>query len=282
MKHTSLRHGALALALCAGALIPLHATQAAGGMLLRAHFTVGQKYSSVETKVDTDKFTLKIPVAHGPAQTTTQTTHEKDVIPSTETTVKVYADGSALRRITYGTVSVTSDGKTTTSAMKGYYEDDHVTTQLRTLSAKLHGAAGIPKAVLSAIGSNTSSSDLTPNYPDAPVSVGGSWSVSAAISGMGKLTAKLTVLGFGTQAGRKTATVQFSVKQPLHISEQGLAFSGTIIGSEKDTIFIDTGDDAVPSQGGYTFNGKLSGMVSGTKATGTFSFSEVDSTVPSM
>jgi hypothetical protein len=282
MTRTSLRYATLALALGATALVPLQATHAASSVLLRAHFTVGQKYSSVETKVDTMKFTLKIPVANGPAQTTSQTSNEKDVIPSTDTIMKVNADGSALRRTTYGTVSVTSDGKTTTSAMKGYHEDDQISTRLRTISTKVVGAAGIPKAIQDAIGANTSGTQLTANYPVAPVSVGSSWPLSAAIPGMGKLSATVTVLSFGTQAGRQTVTIQISVNQMLHTSSQGLTFGGPIVGNEKDTIFIDSGEKATPSKGTLSWKGKLSGTVSGTKATGTFTFSEIDSTVPSM
>jgi hypothetical protein len=55
-----------------------------------------------------------------------------------------------------------------------------------------------------------------------------------------------------------------------------------MLGSEKETIFIDNGQEAAPVHGGFSWTGKLSGTVSGTKATGTFHFNEVDTIVPSM
>lgn len=282
MKPSHIRQTAAALALAATVLAPLQATRAAGGMLLRAHFAVGQHYSAVETKVDTMTLAMKITVGSNPAQKVAQTSHEKDVIPSTETIVKVYPDGSALRRITYGTVIVTSDGKTTSSAMKGYYEEDHISTRLRTISSKVYGAAGIPAAVLSAVGGDTSATNQTANYPEGPVSVGSTWPVSAAIAEVGKLAAQVTLLGFGTQAGRQTVTIRLALSQPVHVTNQGLSFGGPMTGFEKATIFIDTGENASTSQGGFSWKGKLSGTTSGAKASGSFNFSETDTTAPAM
>jgi hypothetical protein len=241
-----------------------HMARAAGPVLLRAHFVAGQHFVELDDSITNTKINVKFTGKNAPAPMALNQT-EKDHFPIMLDVKKVYADGSALVRISFGPSTVTMDGKVQNLSMKGYYKEMHLATNFSVISSKTYGAALIPAAASGSI-PNT---DPT-KYPAKPVTVGSTWTDKEASPPMGFLTATYTVQAIGTANGRPTITAHAVINQPAQLSESGLTFKGTISGFDDQTTYIDTSTDVVPSHGSIIFKGSVGGMLSGIKATGTF------------
>ncbi len=257
-------------------------TQAAGGTVLRAHFVVGHHYSKVETQTTTTKAIIHAKDSKGKVVTQTQNSVEVDVTPSTTTVTKVLSDGSAVLKITFGTCTVTTDGKVDKSAMTGFYEEKTVGNNLHVISAKFIGGKGIPADILSNITSDgsvkvTSGDD---GYPATPVQIGSTWSAVAVIPPFGSITEHTTVLSFGSQNGRPTVTARQTVNQPVTFSGQGLTYKGQFAIGQTQTAYVDDGSAAKPTtDDSLSFKGTFSDGTGST--TGTLTITGTDHTVPS-
>lgn len=271
-----------ALTLGALLLVPLSGqVHAAGGVVLQAHYVVGHHYSKVETQSTTTKVVAHVKDAKGKLVTQTQTSVEVDVTPSTTTVTRVLADGSAVMKVTYGTCTVTTNGKVEKSAMTGFYEEKTVGNNLHVISAKYIGGKGIPADILSNVTSNDSVKVTrgTDGYPSTPVKVGSSWSAVATIPPFASVTMRTALLGFGTQSGRATVTVRQTISQPVTFSSQGLTYKGKLATSQTQTAYVDDGAEAQPTNNTLNFTGTFSNNTGST--TGTVSISGIDRTVPS-
>ena len=264
-------------------LVPLsgQAHAAGGSVVLRTHYVVGQHYSHVETQSTTTKVVAHAKDAKGKAVTSTQTSVEVDVTPSTTTVTKVLADGSAVMKVTYGTCTVTTNGKVVKSAMTGFYEEKTVSNTLHMISAKYIGGKGIPAAILSNVTSDDSTkvTSGSEGYPSTPVKVGSSWSAVATIPPFTSVTLRTALLGFGTHSGRATVTVRQTINQPVTFSGQGLTYKGKLATSQTQTAYVDDGAEAQPTNNALSFIGTFRDGTGST--TGTVSISGTDRTAPS-
>jgi hypothetical protein len=123
--------------------------------------------------------------------------------------------------------------------------------------------------------------DPTPlEYPRAAVPVGGIWTKSQAISGLGTMVARLRLVAVGTAQGQQTATITIAANQPMRLTSNGLAFSGTLAAAGRQTVFVQTGADVSSSHLAMSVRGVMAGTVNGVKITGTMTMSFSQDSVP--
>jgi len=241
--------------------------RAAGAVLLRFHWSVGQQFS--ESSVDSQTSAVTFPKL--PAADSAST--EVDRYTSVATVSKVFPDGSGLVHLTYRNVSITTGGKTTTYPLKGYALDLRISTLGKVLSKVTTGTAS------SALSSDIT--DPTPLvYPVAAIPIGGSWSDSEVISGLDTVTEHLQLQAIGSVQGRQTATILLTANVPLKTTISGLAVSGAIVASGKQVVFVDTETAAEAGRLAMSMKASLKGSIDGTSVTGTMALSEVQVSTP--
>jgi len=270
-----------ALTMGALLLVPRSGQVHAAAVILRAHFVVGHHYSKVETQTTTTKAVINTKDSKGKVTTQTQNSVEVDVTPSTTTVTQVLSDGSAVLKVTYGTCTITTDGKVDKSAMSGFYEEKKISNTLHVISVKYVGGKGIPANILSNVtsGDSVKVTKGTDGYPTTPVQVGSSWTAVATISPFGSITMRTTLLGFGTQNNRATVTARQEVNQPVTFSGQGLTYKGQFAIGQTQTAYVDDGSDAQPTTNdSLSFKGTFTDKTGAN--TGTLTITGTDRTVP--
>ncbi len=279
--HTRLVIGALTLG--AFLVVPRSGqVHAAGGVVLRAHFVVGHHYSKVETQTTTTKVLIHAKDSKGKITTQTQNSVEVDVTPSTTTVTQVLSDGSAMLKVTYGTCTITTDGKVEKSAMTGFYEEKKVSNTLHVISAKYVGGKGIPSDILSNVtsGDSVKVTKGTDGYPTTPVQVGTSWTAVGTIPSFGSITLHTTVLALASQNGRATVTARQTVNQPVTFTGGGFIYKGQFVIGQTQTSYVDDASDAQPTSGDtMSYKGTITDKPGAN--TGTLTISGTDRTVPS-
>lgn len=262
------------MALVGPAILPVHHVAAAGSVLLRAQFVAGAHYTELDVSdsVNALKGTITLGAQKQPL---VQNQHEIDRFLVTVTVKKVYPDGSGLVRFTLGSGSVTTNGKTVTATPTAFYHDEHLDTRLHLLSQKVVGLQTLPKALQGAVPS------FDPDtYPAAPVAVGGTWTRSQTIPGLGKVSAVYTLKAIGSQGGLPTASAHAAIAQPVKLTSSGLQFNGTVVATNDTNIVVATGQNVTPAHTATSFTGKLSGLVSGATVKGSFSFTGTETITP--
>jgi len=254
--------------LIASLIAPVSANvHAAGGVLLRYHWTVGQHFSSsTVSSQDTSLVFPKLPAAN-------QTSKEIDRYTSVASVTKAFPDGSGIVHITYSNVSITKDGTTTKYPLKGYAIDVKVSSLGTVLSKTTIGKASADLP-----------SDLTDprplEYPKAAIPVGGTWSKSQAIPPLGTMIEHIQLQSIGSVQGRQTATLAVKATVPINTSISGLAVTGTLNASGTEVIFTDTSADAAPNHLTMSLEASMKGLINGVNVAGTMTLSAVDEGTP--
>ena len=259
-----------AVVLSASLIAPLSGsgqTHAAGGVLLRYHWTVGQHFS--ERATSSQDIAVVFPKVPGASSTS----KEIDRYISSYTVTKVFPDGSGLVHIVYSNVSITKDGKTAQYPLKGYALDLKVSTLGDVLSKTTTGkaSADLPSDI----------TDPTPiDYPKAAIPVGGSWTRSDTIASLGTMVEHLRLESVGSMQGRQTATLVVTAAVPIWTTMNGMAVKGTLTVSGKQVVFVDVFADAAPVHMTMSLNATIKGPIDGVTMSGTMTISSTEDGIP--
>lgn len=220
----------LVAALCCGALIAgTGPAGAASGVLLRYHFVPGQQ----------THYQMVLSVSGAiPVLAPKLSIIEK--IPFTQTVKTVYADGSALLVDTFTTVTVSTNGQTTTTSLTGASVIERLTARGEVVSVRSTGLQGVAGGTF-----NISPTSAAPVLPVSPVMVGSHWSSDEHIS-LGSLGAlggqqHYKVLGLVPANGHQVATIQGRGTFPLQLAEGSMQASGTASGVSAVRFDVDAG-----------------------------------------
>lgn len=234
--------GALPAALLLCLTGPAHA---AGPVLLRYHFSVGQRVSYVLTSGTSSVSAAGL----------SQLLNVKQRISYTEAVLKVYADGSANVRVDYGTGTLTIGGQTTDLPLRNMYVIERLSADGHVLATRTYGAP-----LNSPLAGIDVSSSGTPPLPSKPVALGASWTSnqSIALGSLGSVSVleHLTLAAFGSWQGRQTAVIRSSGAEPFHVATGGITADGTA-SSSGDTTLLASNGMLVSVHGTVRTNGTL-------------------------